>query len=638
MAEAVSVLRRALALHPGLAEAYGALALCGNGDEESVLKRAVRLRPDFVEAQLNLTALFIRQRRAEDALAAAEAGLRIMPGNAGLRRDRGAALVLLGRHDEAGAALQTVAVADPADAATWLWLGRTASDLAGREAALLRSWRVMPGDVEAGRALVGVRMEQWRWSAADRVLRRLLCDAPGAVPLMIEMAILLKSRDRAADAEVWSRRALAVAPADIGALMALAAALLKRHQTHPAESVIQRVAALQPDDITGYLNLAAALIERRFWRDAESPIRRALQLDRCSGAAYYNLGAALKYQGRMAESLVAYDEAVRLLPNDPRGRFNRALALLASGQGEQGFREHEWRWRLPGFPSFRRLWPVPSFPQKVWTGTSLSGQSILLWGEQGIGDEIWNAGFVPLVASRAAACLVECEWRLVPLFERSFPGVEIVERTVPPDPRAAGPELQCPTGSLPHLADVRRVVPAYLVADPERVARMRDRYRKRQGPVVGISWRSVKPIRHYSFAAGLAHWEPVLTLSGINFVSLQYGPVEEDLARIRERTGVDVLVDPEIDALNDLDGFAAQIAACDVVVSIANATVAMAHAVGRPVLAVLRHDQDDWRYLPGQRRTPWLPTVEAFWQHRSGGWRNVFEQVAEALSDRISQS
>jgi len=630
--DAAAPARRALALRPDLAEALCALALAGGGQPDRLLRRAVALRPDLVEAHVNLSALYAHARRGEEAVAAATAGLRVAPRHPALLRDRGIGLAQLEQHEGATAALRASASLEPADPVTWHWLGQSAATPRVRESALRRAWRIKPENGETARALVTLYAERWRWGVADKILRCLLAAEPGSTELATRLARLRVDRGQPESGLVWARRATVTDGADVTAWIAEGSGLLAVDRIDAAESAMRRAAALRPEHAASFVNLMAVQVERRAWPEAERLIRRALCVNPNEATAYYGLGVALKNLGRIDEALAAYDEGVRRRPEAPRERFNRALALLAAGQADSGLQEYEWRWRMPGFPSARHLLPRPTLPPAVWKGEALKGRSIALWGEQGIGDEIWDGGFALPVVAAAGRCVIEVEHRLVPLFQRSYPTADVVPRTAPPDARILRADLQCPLGSLALRTGATRAAAGYLKADPERTRELHDRYRQRGGLVVGIAWRSRKPRSPRSFAAPLDLWEPVLTLSGITLVSLQYGAVDEEVAWAGRRFGADILVDADVDALRDLDTFAAQVAACDVVVSIANATVPMAHALGRPVLAVVRRDQDDWRYGATGGRSPWLPTVEMFRQPPDGDWRAALERVGRALA------
>jgi hypothetical protein len=160
--------------------------------------------------------------------------------------------------------------------------------------------------------------------------------------------------------------------------------------------------------------------------------------------------------------------------------------------------------------------------------------------------------------------------------------------------------------------------------------RARDGTRAGAGPVVGIAWASgnlQRPERN----APLALWEPILSLPGLTFVSLQYGGSARDIAAVRDRLGVEIHTDPAVDQFASLEAFAAQVDAMDLVVSITNTTVHMAGALGRPVWTMLPAVAD-WRYQRARPDTPWYPAMRLFRQTRARQWTDVIERVAAELA------
>jgi hypothetical protein len=206
--------------------------------------------------------------------------------------------------------------------------------------------------------------------------------------------------------------------------------------------------------------------------------------------------------------------------------------LLLRERFAEGWPELEWR------PWTRRLRDA-SNPVKapLWSGGGLAG-TLLLRGEQGVGEEILHAGLMPEALTRAPRILLECDPRLIPLLARSMPQVECVARADPPDPRllAADIAAQASLGSLPRW--LRRRVknllpgPPYLAADPARAAALRERYQALgPGPLVGIAWRSVNPRLGHAKTVPLDHWAPILSTPGVTFINLQYGDCAAELRR-----------------------------------------------------------------------------------------------------------
>src|SRR5262249_15716534 len=159
---------------------------------------------------------------------------------------------------------------------------------------------------------------------------------------------------------------------------------------------------LKPDFAEVQSNIANVLRDQGKLVEATLRYERALELKPEFPDALNNLANALKEQGDFTGSIAAYQRAIDLKPENPAFRWNQALALLSDGQLESGWEGYEW-----GFACKQRL-PERKFPQPRWNGESLTGKTILTWGEQGVGDEIIFANCIPDLADAADACIVEC--------------------------------------------------------------------------------------------------------------------------------------------------------------------------------------------------------------------------------------
>lgn len=367
---------------------------------------------------------------------------------------------------------------------------------------------------------------------------------------------------------------------------------------------------------------------------AETAYRRAIELEPERAGMHSNLGNALLEQDRLSDAVTAYDTAIVSMPEDAAAHWNRSQALLMLGRFAPGWDEYEWRWRLGQSDRQVRHSDLPA-----WDGTSLDGRSILLWPEQGVGDEVMFASLVPEIAAAAGRCVLECDPRLVPLFARSFPNVEVVPKrqshTISEDGR--GIDFHSPIGGLPRWLrpDRHRFSShdGYLLADPDLTDKCRARYAALgDGPKIGISWRSGNRQIGRQRSAMLEHWRALFERRGLHFVSVQYGDCAADLEEVRDRFGVHVYFDEAIDPLASLDDFAAQIDALDLVISIDNSTVHVAGALGRPVWTLLP-SVPNWRWLSNQDTSPWYPSMRLFRQSRADDWKGVFERVSEALTE-----
>jgi len=462
-----------------------------------------------------------------------------------------------------------------------------------------------PADAAAAEAVLGWYKAASRdfvrgnATAAVRAARRGLTIDPGHAVLAALEALAQQRRGDPAAAHRGSCRALVLAPGHAGSwqLRGGMAHLLGRSQDSLGSS--RRALLLDPRDTAAAHNLFTAERERGDWPSAVAAGRRNRVLDPGAAAGAVDLGMLLLGLGRWAEGWPLYDRRLHLATARPH----------------------------PG-----RL------PQPYWTGTPDSGLGLAVWCDQNVGDEMQFAQLLPEVAGRVGRVVLECDPRLMPLFARSFPAIEVVPRVDPPDPRLLAPDIgaQIPQGHLGGLlrrdaASFARGPARWLVADPDRAEALRRRYQawSEGRPVIGVAWRSSNAgFRGKNLP--LERWGPVLRQDGALFLSVQYGDVADDLAAAQAATGVAVAHDPEIDALADLDGFAALLAATDLVISISNSTIHQACGLGRPVWGLL-HVRPDWRWGVAGRSCPWFPSLTLYRQAERGAWGPVLEAVRRDL-------
>ena len=238
---------------------------------------------------------------------------------------------------------------------------------------------------------------------------------------------------------------------------------------------------------------------------------------------------------------------------------------------------------------------------------------VLVWGEQGVGDEVMFGSMLREFRGWCGKLLVQMDKRLIPLFRRSLPqDVEFYERgsVVSEDLY----DSHIPIGSLGlHLRPSRESFEghrgAYLKADPDRVRALRESFGLADGErLIGVSWRSSNP--ETGAGRSLPLWElaQVLGGEGRRLVNLQYGSVQEEIAEAQARCGIRVEQVPRVDCQNDLDGLAALIMACDEVVSIGNATAHLAGALGQKTTVLLPYSPS-WRWMAKGDESPWYRSV-----------------------------
>lgn len=456
---------------------------------------------------------------------------------------------------------------------------------------------------------------------------------PGDATAHHDMGSVFAHRKMAAEAMACFEKAVQLDPRNADAWNNLGNMRRARGRVAEAIVCVQKALALQPGFAAAYSNLGVMLHEQGKVDEAILSLQQALALEPNDAAAWSNLGNCLMEAQRFAEALSGYDRAIELQPGFLRARWHRSLVLFMTGEIERGWIEYEWGWA-----DGQRTQPRP-FGQPRWDGSPLIGTRLLFWGEQGVGDEIIWAGMIPELGDRH---IVECEPRLVPLFARSFPGVEVIPREIPPHPTTALADLQIPAASAGRWlrASLDRFPRhhGYLRADPERVAHWRQRL-DTLGPglAIGICWRSgvTAGLRNLS-CTNLQQWGSVLSVPGVHFINLQYDECRAELDQARAHFGVRIHEFSGIDLRQDLDDVAALTTALDLVVSTTTAVADMAGALGRPVW-VLMLTSAGHGFTMGQHYVPWFPSMRLYERTWNEPWEPVLKRLSQDLADLASR-
>ena len=328
---------------------------------------------------------------------------------------------------------------------------------------------------------------------------------------------------------------------------------------------------------------------------------------------HYNLGSALQRQGLYAEALACYGRALALKPDYAEAHLNRSLALLLTGEFDEGWQEYEWRFAVARYDR--------KFDQPLWSGEPLAGASILIHAEQGFGDTLQFVRYIPAVAERGGRVVLEVPESLVRL-ARTVAGASEVVAAGDPLP---GFDCHCPLLSLPrvfktNLATIPNAVP-YLRVPAEASAGWAERIPTTPGPRVGIVWAGTTV-----GAIDLRLLQPLWEVDGVSWFSLQVGERSGDISSL---DGVKIAdLSPW---LADFAETAAAVCRLDLVISVDTSVAHLAGALGRPTWLLLRYPPE-WRWLLEREDSPWYPTARLFRQRKEGDWPCVAREVAAALA------
>lgn len=430
-----------------------------------------------------------------------------------------------------------------------------------------------------------------------------------------------------------TRRALLLNPADAMALCNLGAALNSTGRLKEAIAILEKALSIRPDFPLALSNLGNALTGIGDLEGAIYSFHQALAIHPDFPDAYYNLGAALKELGELDTALEALDRAIALQPGHVEAHFLRCLILLLQQRFAEAWTLYEWRWQSV---TFQQQKP----PSPTWTpGHPVS--RLIVTKEQGVGDQIMFCSMIPDLIRQQEELIVLVDHRLVPLMQRSWPDVKFLDRA--PVSQEAEDVAYIAMGSLgrflrPSLQDFSTSQAGFLVADEPRRARLANRFRDGgHGLVCGISWHSAHNVLGGSKSVALEDLARALARPDVRLVSLQYGDTSSEITQLRENTGIEIQTLDEIDAFHDLDGLAALIDACDLVISVSNTTVHLACGLGKPSWVLLQRVPLPRWGIEG-RSSPWYPTARLFRQHKRGDWPEVLKRVGTALDSLLRDS
>jgi len=492
--------------------------------------------------------------------------------------------------------------------------------------------RTAPGVFEVHFGLARARQALGDAAGAVDAFSTALDHAPDGDPRTL-LALGQLARDlKASEQAVGFFRAAALAtPGSVDAQTGLAHAMRDLGRQEDAVELLQSALQLSPEEDALWTALGVVMADLEDHANAETFLREALRLNPRNGAAAGNLAEVLFAMARPDAASQAYAQALKLRPDDAALRFNHALFALGTGDLAHGWRDYEARLDR-AFPGYVRR----DLKLKRWDGREMPAGRLLVVAEQGVGDELHFLHCIDDARARVAELWWECDPRLLDLCQRSFPGVNFVPwqaSDVPGFHRGYAWLKEAPkfdamieAGSLQTLfrrdplrfpAHPPRLKPAVNV---EPSARLR----------IGISWTSIhrNRLRDRGYVP-LDQWGDVLTIPDVEWVNLQYGAVEQELAAAERQFDVRVHRESGLDLKDDFDGTAALIAGLDLVIAPTNTVRQLAGSIGVPSLVLSRLP---YEFALGQAENPFFPHMRDIVRLPDGNWQRVMATVAAEVT------
>jgi tetratricopeptide (TPR) repeat protein len=457
-------------------------------------------------------------------------------------------------------------------------------------------------------------------SGASELFRKMLQKDPEHSGSLHRLGAIEAQLGHDQEAAGLLQRAIAIDDSSPASRYILGCLLQSAGSNEAAGDSYRRALALDSAYAPAHLNLGVICQQSGDTEAALSHFRAATAAAPADPYAWINLGYALERSRRLNEARAAYDRALEIDPANVGATFDRSMVLLALGEYETGWRDYDYRWQATGYPR-------PAYSQPEWDGSSLAGQTLLLYTEQGYGDAVQFARYATLAAQRGARVVLRCPRELHELLGT----IAGVTRIIAPD-EAVPFDLHASLLSLPRLFRTTAAsIPAatsYIRADPARTSAWEERIGPGGGTLnVGLVWASQSKMPNAAQKSmRLRDLAALGEVPKVRFFSLQVGEAGRDAASSPPF--------PVADLTGEIRGFAdtaAIIASLDLVISVDTAVAHVAGALGARVWTMLQY-APDWRWYPDASTTAWYPQMRLYRQPAPGDWASVCERVARDLA------
>lgn len=364
---------------------------------------------------------------------------------------------------------------------------------------------------------------------------------------------------------------------------------------------------------------------------------RSIRLTSLSSASFNNRGKFLQDLKRLDEALLSYDKAIALKSDYAEAYYNRSILRLMLRDFQKGFVDYKHRWNTKDFPSKPQRTSLPCCSEN-----GLNGR-VLIWAEQGIGDQIFYAGLLPLLAKKDVSITLSADKRLHPILRRSFPEIDLLDKDILMKSSVdAEFDAQAPIGDLGNLLGVdefsiKSTRNSYIKSDAKKSRNFRKSISELgAGLICGISWKSTVTASGKLKSVNLSSFYPLLCLKGVRFVNLQYGDVNDEIQQVKSEYSVDIHQVSDVDLFDNLDDLLALIDACDLIVTTSNVTAHLAGSLGKRAAVLVPYGQGKFWYWHGNDENSfWYPSLRLFYQNKNLTWESPIKKCSEFLKKNI---
>jgi len=382
----------------------------------------------------------------------------------------------------------------------------------------------------------------------------------------------------------------------------------------------EKARSLDEDNAETHFNLATVYIQQGKLKETVHHLQKCIALKPDYDEAHYNLGVILAKAGKLPEAIKCYRNALHINPDYANCHLNLGMALLMSGHFQAGWEHYARRWEADSYPGEKRVYVEPG-----WDGGDLKGRTLFVYPEQGLGDFIQFARFIPQIRKDGGRLVVE----VPPKLQGLFSGIEGADEVIVTGQSPKRFDVQIPLMDLPRVTGTTvQSIPStkgYLDVPEEPLSRWGSRLKAYDGVRVGLVWGgSPDNARDKKRSMNPEFLLPLLEIGGVSFFSLQ-ADRKDEAARVFGSNVTNLM--PEAAPFVET---AAVMKNLDMIITVDTSSAHLAGALGVRVITLLSF-MPDWRWMLGTGLSPWYESMRLIRQQKSGDWKGVVEKACQAL-------
>ena len=461
-----------------------------------------------------------------------------------------------------------------------------------------------------------IYINQAKLELAEKTIMQCLQNSEGSADSFNHLAIVYLRTSRLVQASKLLEHALTLDPFKIETYLNLVNVYGNLNDTTKAMHYALEGIKIAPASSLAFNNLGSVLNSMAMFEEAIIAFETAFELDNNNIEALVNLGTCRVFSGKNNEAISIYENALKKLPKKVRSQADVIKFLLAFEYLKKGLLDKGWEYYDYGFhpniPSANARAQPRTFKKPLWKGQPIVGKTLLIWREQGLGDEMMFLSCMPDLIKFHDKIILEVDKRLVETIQRSFPSITVRAQNYGPPPYFEAIyhdyDYQLPLASLMRyfrksIDDFKTSSP-YIKFDQVKKTKFSDRLAPYKGKLlIGICWRSgnIDALRAMTYV-GIMKWGELFSMKDVVWVNLQYGECEDECLEAEKEFGIEIVRWPDLNLKDDLDDVFALMSELDFVVTVATAVHHMAASTGIETLLITPHgawnrfhlDYDPW--------------------------------------------